>query len=316
MYALSRECFVIDKLDLFWRFVNERQLVWHRRFVEKRDPPWTDDLILRHNRFTNVYRELDPGTRYAMEGILGTDNTAKSKAFNIMFYRLIGAKETHRAVGFLNPDSFDSAAVISKMKSLRSAGKHVFTGAYLVSPYSNEGANDKIINVASLFKRISSGFSGAWNRLSSAGSAEEAYSVIRGIDGFGDFLSYQVLVDLLYPIKSMEGKSLLPFSNDDFVVPGPGARRGISMMLDGEAEINGAEVVRWLRGNQKQEFQRLCLKFPYLKDGSGKEILLTLANVQNCLCEFHKYVKISEGTGRARRRFIEPLHLPQSASLR
>ncbi|HEU5441542.1 MAG TPA: hypothetical protein VFU88_19820, partial [Ktedonobacterales bacterium] len=38
-------------------------------------------------------------------------------------------------------------------------------------------------------------------------------------------------------------------------------------------------------------------------DTSGMERELSLANIQNCLCEFHKFVKIGEGTGRGRRKF-------------
>ncbi|MCW6160200.1 MAG: hypothetical protein LVQ95_03895 [Candidatus Micrarchaeales archaeon] len=88
------------------------------------------------------------------------------------------------------------------------------------------------------------------------------------------------------------------------------------MPLSVGAGVDGAEVVRWLRDNQKHEFQRLSLEFPYLKDGNWREILPALANVQNCPCEFHKYAKISEGTGRVCRKFPEPLSLLPSANLR
>jgi len=50
-----------ESLDLFWQFIAERQKVWYRRVVEGRPAPWTDDDILQEYRFTNVYRELDPG---------------------------------------------------------------------------------------------------------------------------------------------------------------------------------------------------------------------------------------------------------------
>lgn len=312
--ALGRESFNPDKLDTFWSFICERQMIWKRRFSDKASPPWTKDIVLQLNRFTNVYRELDPGTIYAKEEILETQNSPKSKAFNIMFYRLIGEKETHRAVGFLDPDRFDASAVMSAMRSIRSSGGRVFTGAYLVAPYSNEGQRDKISNIAALFRRISSNFSSTWESLSSAGSAEEAYRIIRKVDGFGDFLAYQVLVDLLYPLRCLGGKPLLPFSNDDFVVPGPGARRGITMLIKDKsknrADIDGASVVRWLHDNQRAEFARLGISFPYLKGKAAVEIPISLANMQNCLCEFHKYVKISEGAGRARRRFAYSSNAP------
>ena len=63
------------------------------------------------------------------------------------------------------------------------------------------------------------------------------------------------------------------------------------------------DVMGWLRFNQKVEFDRLGLEFPCLVDHEGRDVEISLANIQNCLCEFHKYVKISEGTGRGRRKF-------------
>jgi len=61
--------------------------------------------------------------------------------------------------------------------------------------------------------------------------------------------------------------------------------------------------MRWLRQNQQQEIDRLNLDFPYLETESGELLELSLANIQNCLCEFYKYHKILNSNGRARRCF-------------
>ncbi len=42
-----------------------------------------------------------------------------------------------------------------------------------------------------------------------------SYDLIRSQPGFGNFLSYQVLIDLLYPVDYYDGDSVLPFSPDD-----------------------------------------------------------------------------------------------------
>ena len=304
--VVTRDDFRADRLALFWWFVCERQAIWHRRVVERRPPPWTDDPILRMERFTNVYRELDPGTRYAIDAILERDAPRPDKLFNVMLYRLIGRAETHAALGFQVLRDFDPSRMERTLKALRRAGKPVFTAAYTVSGYASMGSTDKIENVVRLVGLLHAGFAGFSARVLDAGSPAEAHAALRSAYGFGTFLAYQVLVDLLYPLPAYGGRGFLPFSHDDWAAPGPGARRGIAMLMPDRAPAPDLAVMRWLRDNQAAEFARLGLTFPALLDAAGRPVPITLANVQNCLCEYHKYVKIQEKTGRGRRKFHPP----------
>jgi hypothetical protein len=301
---ISYEYFQVDRLNLFWWFICERQSIWSRRFIQKLPPPWTEDTIMREERFTNVYRELDPGTKYAINEILETSAPKPDKIFNTMLYRLIGRSETHAAIGFQQLATFDSQYLEYSLKELRdSKGIHIFTAAYMVSGYTLMGSRDKVENVVRLFALLHSNFDDFYSRILSCGSSSHVYDVIRTARGFGNFLAYQVLVDLLYPLKIYEWTPLLPYSHDDWASAGPGAQRGISMLLKEGVKADHLDVMRWLRFHQKVEFVRLGLKFPCLMDHDGEDVEISLANIQNCLCEFHKYVKISEGTGRGRRKF-------------
>lgn len=164
------------------------------------------------------------------------------------------------------------------------------------------GSSDKVENVASIFQEISQN-SEFFDQLLSASSVKDAYMKVRSQTGFGNFLAYQVVIDLLYPIEYLNGNSVLPFSPNDWSAPGPGAQKGISKLVK---EFNGfdqLQVMRWLRQNQHKEFERLGLAFPYLNTADGDRLELSLANIQNCLCEFYKYYKITSSNGRARRRF-------------
>lgn len=292
-----------ESLDLFWQFITKRQQVWYRRVVEGRPSPWTDDEILQEYRFTNAYRELDPGTQYVIQNILEEDASRQDKILNVMLYRLIGRLETHEYLGFQSLQTFDAAEFEEELKHRRDdLGETVFTGAYMVSGYNQMGSSDKVENVAALFDEITDEPEFFDNMLS-VESLEDAYKRIRSRPGFGNFLSYQVLVDLLYPTDYYDGDSVLPFSPDDWSAPGPGAQKGIKQLV---TEFNGfdrLDVMRWLRQNQKQEFERLGLNFPYLKAEDGSCLELSLANIQNCLCEFYKYHKILHSNGRARRCF-------------
>lgn len=308
---LTQADFRSDRIDLFWRFVYERQEIWHRRCMEHMSPPWTDDCILRQERFTNVYRELDPGTQYALHYILEVDAPKPDKIFNIMLYRLIGRAETHEALGFQSLTTFDPEYLTCVLTRLRDVDRRPpFTGAYMVSAYSSLGTRDKIASVAHIFAAIQFRFPTLCVQILNCSSASEVYGELRQVYGFGNFLAYQVLVDLLYPLQVYGGTPLLPYSHDEWASAGPGARRGIRMLMLDTYDGNELEIMRWLRDHQQAEFDRLGLRFRFLRDLQDEPVHITLANIQNCLCEFHKYVKIREGTGRGRRRFDAPQSRP------
>ena len=122
--------------------------------------------------------------------------------------------------------------------------------------------------------------------------------------GFGIFLAFQILVDLTYSTSEHGNSSILPFSNDEWAIAGPGAKRGISMLLKDGIKADELKVMFWLRTNQRQEFRRLGLDFSYLVDRDGHEKEISLSNIENCLCEFYKYLKLREANGKVKRRFI------------
>lgn len=293
-----------ESLDMFWRFICERQQVWYRRVVLQNEPPWTDDEILQQYRFTNVYRQLDPGTQYVIQQILERDESRPDKIFNVMIYRLIGRLETHDHVGFQHLNEFDPTWFEKKLKTRRDEhGEPVFTGAYMVSGYNQMGSSDKVENISRIFEKISERFDSFYASVEEANDLKQVYHAIRNLPGFGNFLSYQVLVDLLYPLQVYNGDSLLPFSQNDWSSPGPGAQRGLKTLLSTPEKGMYLEAMRWLQQHQVAEFDRLDIKFPYLQDSEGRRMELSLADIQNCLCEFYKYHKILNKDGRARRRF-------------
>lgn len=302
---ITRDSFFPEQLDLFWSFIDERQNIWVRRCMQRLPAPWTADPVLRHERFTNVYRELDPGTKYAVEHVLEVEAPEEDRIFNVMLYRLIGRSETHEVLGFQSVSDFDPDCFVDRLRWMRDVrGRSPYTAAYMVSGYSQMGSAEKAVNIARLLARLADRFALFHTCLRSSRSAAEAYETIRSQPGFGNFLAYQILVDLLYPLRIHNGRPLLPFSHDDWASAGPGAQRGIRMLLLPQVRAQPLEVMRWLRRNQQVEFERLGIVFPYLIREAGDRQDISLANIQNCLCEFHKYVKIRAGTGRGRRKFV------------
>lgn len=313
---ITRDNLVKDQLDLFWWFVCERQRIWSRRVRLRQSPPWTEDPVLQRERFTNVYRELDPGTQYAIKQVLERDEARDDRIFNVMIYRLIGRSATHAELGFQRRETFDPVHIRDVLSAIRQRGQTPFTAAYMVSAYTSMGTRDKIENVTRLFTALNDEFDRLMAVIDAAQSSQHVHSALASAYGFGRFLAFQVLVDLLYPLNIKNGHPLLPFSHDDWAIAGPGAQRGISLLAGNRRNKDQLAIMRWLRENQRSEFKRLDLAFPYLRDRSGGEFELSLANIQNCLCEFHKYVKIRDGTGRGRRRFDDTCAYNTDVSLR
>jgi hypothetical protein len=260
------------------------------------------DPILASSHFTNVYRELDPGTQYAVEHILERDETAADRIFNVMIYRLIGRETSHESLGFQHVSQYSASSADSKLHKLRRRGVPPFTAAYVVSGYSHVGGRDKIENVCRLFETLSDRFDDLYSELRRASTPSEAFAVMVKQEGFGSFLAFQILVDLMYPLRREGGRPLLPFPQNEWARAGPGARKGIAILAAG-APVVELQVMQSLRISQGSEFDRLGLGFHFLLDPNQQPIPISLPNIQNCLCEFYKYVKIQEGRGRARRRF-------------
>jgi hypothetical protein len=308
------------ELDTFWRFVYERQSIWHRRFILKLpQAEWTQDFVLSRNKFTNIYRELDPGTQFSINEIMSIDpysdpryekwadgpDLRPDKVFNVMLYRLMCSIPTYGGWGFRRIEDFDWQDFEEYLGAIYRTGEPVFGNAYLISPYSSMGAPLKYQNVARLFGNVASNFrqNRFFERLDTAPSFQAAYGVIAKQYGFGPFLAYQVMVDLTYPLPNTKyGSALIPWNQDDWARLGPGAKRGFGRLSPSYNQLAG---LKWLRDNQRREFTRIGVDFPFLtisrKDGTVEEVELTLANLQNCCCEFHKYRSIQDGVGKAQR---------------
>lgn len=290
-------------IDLFWQMLTERMRIYWRRRAGN-PPPWTQDAIMRTEFITNVYRELDPGTIYLRESILNREDVSiDDKVFNVIIYRVMGSREpVHQAIGFQHLDQFSVEWLDEELRRIRDVeGVNPFGDAYRTAAYSDMGTKDKVTNVALLFGTIHEQFETLMAELRNVVSSEGAYNVLEGVRGFGDFLAYQIMVDLMYPAPF---DAILPFSEEDWSKAGPGARQGAWQLLRPGMKPNSMlELMRWLRDNQHAEFARLGLQFPFLLDAEDEPIPISLCNIQSCLCEFNKYARIWTGNSTAVRRY-------------
>ena len=281
----------MDVLDLFWRFVFERQNIWYKKEVLKQPYPWTKDKILAYYKFTNVYRRLDKGTLYVTDKII-TENRKKIPAelfFNIIIYRIFNRIATYDFIGYQALEGFDYKKLQKQLDSYKESGGKIFTSAFMVTASlfvdkTHIKHHKYCLALDIIFKNIED----LYKRCSKSKTMRECHEHLVRCPGLGDFLSYQIMLDAMYA-------NILPFKEDDWTIAGAGSRRGLSYIYGKISKRQELETFRWLRYNQRAEFKRLGLDFKFL---DGKDI--NLANIQNSCCEWGKWYKAYKGIGRPR----------------
>ncbi len=114
----------------------------------------------------------------------------------------------------------------------------------------------------------------------------QAHALLTRLPGIGRFLAYEILIDACYE------PCILAFGENDWVNAGPGAKLGLSTMLNMEegrprGEMAWAGLIVSLKEYQELDrySARVTLRGPHL----------TLRNVEHQLCEFSKYQRIRRG---------------------
>lgn len=292
--CIDRGCFDAAALELWWRYLVERQRVWVRRALLDTPRPWTSDPVMATEFLTNVYRELDPGTAYVLDVVApsdweGVEDSGEERErrvlFEVLVYRLMGSSmELHSmARPHLDYRSFRPRRLV------RELGGSQFGEAYRTAPYDARGGGSKLEAVSRVVAAMAAEVPELCRRLRNAHSARDMYMMLAALPGLGEFLANQAMVDVL-TVHEYDGR--WPFGTDDWCQPGPGARRGVAALLaPGVRPRNLLMVMAWLRDAQQEEFERLGLAFPYLVRPDDSPRLLTVCNVQTSLCEYGKYVR-------------------------
>lgn len=267
----------VDAAISFLDFVAERHRVWERRQAGA-PQPWTEDPVLATRKFTNVFRLLDPGSQFVITDLYEDGQTQVEFLMRCFLYRHTNLPATWRAVRadlgeYPTLDNLENVRRI--FHDVKRAGGRVFSGAYMIYPQSATPGTDKIDSIISLTRRLFvEGDLGV--RFLAARDQADRFAVLRSNKGVADFMSMQILTDFGYSTE---------FREDEFVVPGPGARKGAAAL-----GMTGEAAIEWAYDAIAQ------MDHPPLIWGSGNRgHFLSRMDVQNCLCEFSKYVRFSDG---------------------
>jgi len=290
--------------DTYWRFAVERQNIFFRKF-EGQPPPWTNDPILEHYKFTNAYRASDRVSQYLIRHVIYTgDQSPEEIFFRVILFKIFNRIETwqllQQEIGPVTYSDYSFERYDAILSKAMADGAKIFSAAY-VMPAGDTiiGFTKKHRNYLKLLERMLEDEVPA--RVTEMRSMQQVFELLRSYPMIGDFLAYQYTTDINYSI-------LTDFSEMTFVIPGPGARNGIRKCFSDLGGLNEADLIRLVTERQHEECKRLGLTFRSLW---GRH--LQLIDCQNLFCEVDKYARVAhpERKGIDSRSRIKQLYQPK-----
>jgi hypothetical protein len=296
--------------DLYWYFASERQRTFEHR-VAGEPWPWTGDPILKTFKFCNVFRAADRVSQCLIRDVTYHDEpcSPEDRLFQIVAFRTFSKIETWRAVReFLghHPTLYElgDGSFTKALEHAKQTNGGLYTGAFILCATNAYGYSFKHLNHVELFRHMFLR-DVIGDRLLAAKSLREVYKILHNYPLMGDFMSYQITVDLNY-------SNLINFSENEFTQAGPGALRGIKKVFESLGGYTPDEVILWMVEHQEDEFARLGLRFNGLW---GRP--LHAIDCQGLFCETDKYCReaapeLTSARKRIKARFSaspEPIQL-------
>lgn len=284
---------------LYW--MEERQRIYQKRFVEKKPPPWTKDQILRDIRFCNVYREQDKVTIWIRENWREPFKNHPNLPFAMAMARQINWPETLAEVGF--PKRWNPEQVLAKMRNRAAAGKQNYSGAYMLTAGSGSRGLDKpFITVMKILNTLYPEIR-KWKTQSPGigGTLQEAWQWLQKFYGFGPFLAYEVVTDLRHTHWLNQAPDIFTWAN-----PGPGAKRGLNRLLGRPLKFR-QPVPEFIA--EMQALQGILAIF-------GDHALLPtleMRDVEHSLCEYDKYKRAENALATNQRIALDRFAPPRKA---
>lgn len=316
-----------ENFKLFVHFIKERYRIHKRKDVKKQSPPFTKDPILQKYKFTNVRREHDRQSKELIQRVSTNGKLSmEDKIVNTFLFR-----------AWNNADTFEFFDLpLSSRYLYRFKAKDDAKIKYLAYKSNHPAEFEKRRWWSSAYNQ--GGTKGAWkfpdgegwrrakkdsdassfqdfekdiplrpfhippwlkqadivNKILSAKDQQEVFNIIKTVRGFADFLAYQIFVDLTYIPE-------FPFSENEFVVAGPGCRKGIDLIFANRDGMDYSTCIFWIRDN----FDELCntcgtfwVPMSLFSDLPEHDRCLNVMSIENCFCEISKYIRTYNGEGR------------------
>lgn len=232
--------------------------------------PWTGDDAINNNHFCNVRREDDRGTK-ELRAIGETYDVARLPWFYTLA-RLFNHAPSVQVVQVLGAE-----VAVPVLKRRMDSGYKVFNTAYVVSTCGK--SMDKVDYVMELAEEVGKLFLALPDRPT---TLRGCYDALRMVSGMGSFLAGQVVADLKNDRYLADASDWWSWSTI-----GPGSKKGLDYLFGGgTTPVNYHVRMHNLFCNLSPDIEAMGIH---------------MQDLQNCLCEYSKYIRIIEGS-RGRKR--------------
>lgn len=270
----------------FMYWIEERHKIYLRK-KSGQPRPWTKDRVLDMYKFCNVFRENDRVTVWIADNWRDPCKDLEDIWFYMAIARFINSTNT---LAKLPPPSknWSASKLENSLTSIRSSGDKVFGGAYIIS---TSGASRKKVEYV-----VHDILTPLWNdrrilRPTKNDTLQSFANRLSPYRGMGSFMVGQVVADIKYTPPL-----LMADDWGTFALMGPGSRRGMNRLL-GMDKRKALQYDEWLEN-------LLTLR----ETVNAKHILpspIHAQDMQNCLCEFDKYMRAVLGEGRPKQLYKE-----------
>jgi hypothetical protein len=282
-----------SNLRAWFTFLGERQQVYVQ-WLRNATPPWSSDEALLHGRFCNVFRFLDRESVYVRSQVIQPlQDDAGNLLFNVILFRAyLNSGDAMRHMGLLSVENFSKADFLRRVQKVQDATGKVSNAAYNVGSFAafqseHAGPGCKPARAAAMFRTLAPLMRGLAARITARRDSRYTFEQVRALPGVGEFVGYQICVDIGYWRRDV-------YDDDKHVILGPGAKKGLRWLFKPDTGMDVVDQLQLLR----DVAPRYLRGFPIFRALVPDHRKLGLMEVENALCEGHKYFRFHSGTGR------------------
>jgi len=317
-----------ENLEEFFALMYERQQIWWKRNILKQPAPWTENVIFRDYKFTNIYREQDRSSQFLIHNIIRNKKIThlRDLLFKMIIYRFYNKPESFDSQ---NPNriklssylDFNSDKQWKQTYKLRESGSDPFHCAYLMNPTNLTkkkagwvdgkvpGIFRDWVYTQVVFNQVHKIMDELVSLFKSSKSPQQIIDLLTTIPAVAVFMATEFYLDFTYISTYRDDFDFKWTANDHYNV-GPGCSTGIRLIFPNLQKKDQHKALPLLRDLSKDELSKHG-QFKYIFWDKVKEKYivttewnLNIHNQEFFLCEYQKIKKMQWEEGKQRTKFI------------